>query len=138
MLGFDTFYHNDYDDATLARISNREGRILLTRDRGLLKRRLVSRGRYVWETDPEAQLVEVIRRFDLLGRIQPFRRCVHCNGVLEPIPKEEILDRLQPKTRLYYDEFRICPDCDHLYWKGSHYQHMERFIRSLGERCGQG
>jgi uncharacterized protein with PIN domain len=131
MLGFDTLYRNDYDDATLAQVSSREGRILLTRDRGLLKRRIVSHGFYVWESHPEAQLRDVLRRYDLYDQIAPFRRCVHCNAVLEPVAKEEILDRLQPKTRRYFDEIRQCPGCGQIYWKGSHYEQMQRFIADL-------
>jgi uncharacterized protein with PIN domain len=133
LLGFDTLYRNDYDDATLARISSREQRILLTRDRGLLKRSVVTHGCHLWETAPERQLAEVLRRLDLYRAIAPFRRCMRCNGLLAPVPKEAVLDRLAPKTRLYYDEFRRCQACDRVYWKGSHYEHMQRFVARLLE-----
>ncbi len=83
MLGFDTLYRNDYDDPELAQISHAEKRTLLTRDRGLLKRSMVTRGYYVRETNPRRQVAEVIRRFDLGGLVAPFRRCITCNGVLE-------------------------------------------------------
>jgi uncharacterized protein len=132
MLGFDTLYRNDFDDETLAGIAGADHRILLTRDRALLQRRAVTRGYHVWETDPERQLVEVARRYDLVRLMQPFRRCVHCNGLLESVAKEAILDRLQPKTRNYYDEFSVCPDCDRIYWKGSHYEKMLKTIEQLG------
>jgi uncharacterized protein len=132
MLGFDTLYRNDFDDETLAGIAGADHRILLTRDRALLQRRAVTRGYHVWETDPERQLVEVARRYDLVRLMQPFRRCVHCNGLLESVAKDAILDRLQPKTRRYYDEFSICPDCDRIYWKGSHYEKMLKTIEQLG------
>lgn len=131
MLGFDTLYRNDYDDAALAVLASSEGRILLTRDRALLQRRLVTRGYYVWETKPQRQLIEVLRRFDLLAEIAPFRRCPLCNGVLVPIAKDAIAQRLQPKTRLYYDDFRVCVDCGQIYWKGSHYEQMQQFITEL-------
>src|SRR5690554_6793227 len=81
MLGFDTLYRNDYTDPELAAISAGEGRTLLTRDRGLLKRRVVTHGYCVRSTDPREQVAEVVRRFDLVHRIKPFRRCAHCNGV---------------------------------------------------------
>ena len=131
MLGFDTLYRNDYHDNELAELSSREGRMLLTRDRGLLKRRVVTHGYHVWETDPERQLVEVVRRFDLLRTIAPFRRCMHCNGLLEPVRKEVIPDRLLPKTRQYYDEFSVCQSCGRIYWKGSHYERMQQLIGRL-------
>jgi uncharacterized protein len=130
LLGFDTLYRNDYPDPLLVQISHREGRILLTRDRGVLKHRLVTHGYYVWETDPTCQVVEVLRRFDLAGAVAPFRRCMRCNGLLEPVAKERITDQLQPKTRLYYDEFRQCAGCGRVYWKGSHHERMQRFVES--------
>ena len=131
MLGFDTIYCNDYADEELAQISSQEGRILLTRDRGLLKRSEVTHGYCIRGTNSGRQLVEVLRRFDLFQAVTPFMRCVRCNGSLEPVSKEAISQRLQPKTRQYYDEFRICQGCDRIYWKGSHYQRMQRFIQSV-------
>ncbi len=131
LLGFDTLYQNDYQDEELARISNQEGRILLSRDRGLLKRNLVSRGYCVRESDPQQQLIELTQRFDLRRQMNPFQRCLRCNGVLEPIAKEAISQRLMANTRQYYQEFRICSDCRQIYWKGSHYHHMTRLIKQL-------
>ena len=105
MLGFDSLYRNDYRDDELARISHAEGRILLTRDRGLLKRSLVTHGYLVRSDDPREQLAEVIHRFDLRDAIQPLERCLRCNGELEPVAKEEVADRLPPRTREHYDTF---------------------------------
>jgi uncharacterized protein with PIN domain len=134
LLGFDTWYDNGYEDDELARISSQEGRVLLTRDRGLLKRSVVTHGYCVRGTNPRRQLVEVLRRFDLFEVVQPFRRCIRCNGLLEPVSKEAVLDRLPPKTRDYYDEFRRCQACDQVYWKGSHFQRMQQFVRRVLER----
>ena len=128
LLGFDTLYRNDYSDAELARISSEEGRLLLTRDRGLLKRGMVSHGYYVRATEPFAQLVEVLRRLDLFGAVRPFHRCVKCNGTVEPVAKESVLEALLPKTRLYYDDFYRCVACGRVYWRGSHYERMERLV----------
>ena len=133
MMGFDAWYRNDYADAELARISSAERRILLTRDRGLLKRSLVTHGYCLRATDSKQQLVEVLRRFDLLDSIEPFRRCLRCNGLLEPVEKEAILDRLHPRTQQYYQVFQICRTCDRIYWKGSHVQRMERLIHHVGQ-----
>jgi uncharacterized protein len=128
LLGFDVLYRNDYDDATLAEISRLEGRILLTRDRGLLKRSRVLHGYHVWETDPDQQVSEVLHRYGLFPVVQPFRRCTRCNTPLEPVEKASVEHRLQPKTRLYYHEFAICPACDRIYWKGSHFDKMRRLV----------
>jgi uncharacterized protein len=131
ILGFDALYQNDSPDEVLAQVSSREDRILLTRDRGLLKRSIVIHGYCVRKTNPWRQLVEVLQHFGLLGSITPFQRCPHCNGLTKPTSKALICDRLPSKVRQYYDEFRVCQTCGQIYWKGTHYDHMQRFIADL-------
>ena len=128
MLGFDCLYQNDYNDEEMAARAQKEGRILLSRDRRLLMRKVVSFGYCLRSLDPVEQLPEVIERFDLTKRLVPFHRCLRCNHPLEPVAKEAILDRLEPLTRLYFDEFQICPACKQIYWKGSHYERMTTLI----------
>ena len=128
MLGFDTWYRTDAGDDELAIVAATERRILLTRDRGLLKRSIVRRGACVRSDLPVEQLVEITRRFDLAERWQPFGRCLRCNTPLVAVTREAVLHRLQPLTRVHYDEFRRCPGCDAVYWKGSHHARMERLI----------
>jgi uncharacterized protein with PIN domain/sulfur carrier protein ThiS len=124
MLGFDTLYRNDFDDPELAQISAEQKRILLTRDRGLLKRSLVTRGFCLRTREPRRQLLDVMRRFDLLGQVRPFTRCMACNGLLKVVDKAEIEDQLQPLTRKYYQDFSRCEQCCQIYWKGSHHERM--------------
>jgi uncharacterized protein with PIN domain len=124
ILGFDTLYANDYQDERLAEIANRYDRILLTRDRHLLMRKAVTYGYWVRNLEPDAQVAEVMRHYWLYGKTNPFKRCLRCNQPLQPVRKEDILDRLEPLTKRYYDEFCICPACKQIYWKGSHYEHM--------------
>ena len=131
LIGFDTLYENDYQDDELAQISSQQRRILLTQDRGLLKRNLVTHGYCVRESNPEQQLLEVVRRFDLTESIEPFQRCLRCNGLLQEIAKEEISQQLLPDTRRYYDEFHMCQSCNQVYWKGSHYQRMRDFLKRV-------
>lgn len=133
MLGFDALYQNDFQDEELASLSSIGRRILLTKDRGLLKRGEVTHGYCVREFHPRRQLVEVLRRFDLVGSIEPYKRCIRCNGMLTPVDKEEIIDQLQPETRQYYDEYHRCQDCARIYWRGSHYQRMQLFIAQILE-----
>jgi len=138
MLGFDSLYQNDYQDDQMAAILVHETRILLSRDRRLLMRKAIRYGYCLRSLEPEEQLEEVVRRFDLAGRITPFRRCLRCNGILEPVGKKIVLARLQPLTKKYYQEFVICHACDHVYWKGSHYGRMEAMIsRLLKDRNSQ-
>ncbi len=131
LLGFDTLYRNDYADEELARISASQERILLTRDKGLLMRSLVTYGYYVRATNPEQQVVEVLRRFNLFKSVEPFRRCIRCNGLLEPVDKESILDQLPPKTQLLINEFHRCSACGQIYWKGAHFERMQQFIQGV-------
>ena len=131
MLGFDCLYRNDYDDAELAELVQREKRILLSRDRRLLMRKVVQYGYCLRSLEPPEQLTEVVRRFDLADKIRPFHRCLRCNGALQPVSKETVLDRLEPLTKIHYDEFSLCPACDQVYWKGSHVERMEKLIESV-------
>lgn len=131
LAGFDTLYRNDYRDEELAGVSSREGRILLTRDQGLLKRGAVTHGYSVRETTPRRQLVEVLRRFDLFERVKPFERCLRCNGLLASVPKAAVVDRLPPRTRQLYHEFHRCRACERVYWKGSHYSRLESFLERI-------
>jgi hypothetical protein len=131
LLGFDTLYRNDWDAADLASVAAAERRCLLTRDLGLLKRGEVERGYWLRATDPGLQIREVIDRLDLRGSARPFSRCLVCNGELEAIAKTEILDELPPRTRRDHDEFRNCPACGRIYWRGSHHERLERTVRDL-------
>jgi len=131
MLGFDCLYRNDYDDPELARISSTQVRTLLTCDRKLLHRNEVTHGYFVRSRDPQVQISEVIRHFGLNQRIRPFSRCINCNGLIAPVDKAVIADRLQPKTRQHYDVFYICQDCEQIYWQGSHVPEMIRLIDEI-------
>lgn len=135
LFGFDVWWSNDADDKTLADISAEQRRILLTRDRGLLKRRTITHGLFVRPDDPEEQAIAVIRRLDLRRRLAPLTRCMRCNGILAPVTKDEVIDRLEPLTREYYDDFSRCTHCGRIYWAGSHHAKLlaliERLLRRL-------
>jgi uncharacterized protein with PIN domain len=132
ILGFDAIYQNDYQDVQLAQIAVEQNRIILTRDRQLLMRKSIIYGYAIRSLIPEEQTAEVIDRFGLTPYIDPFHRCLRCNTPLEPVSKTKIIHRLEPKTKKYFHEFRICPNCDRIYWKGSHYDRMVRLISRLG------
>ncbi len=135
MLGFDTIYQNNLEDVRLAEISFHEDRIVLSRDLGLLKRKIIKRGYYARSTVPRQQLIEVITRYQLVDKIKPLKRCIQCNGNIQPIPKVGIKMLVSEKTLCYYDEFFICSVCNQIYWKGSHYYHMQEFINQIIQQC---
>jgi uncharacterized protein with PIN domain len=132
LLGFDTlYYHNRFDDDALAQIAQDQDRLLLTRDRGLLKRKAVVFGYCLRSQDSQEQLLEVLRRFELLADVAPWQRCLRCNGLLAPVPKAQIIDRLEPKTKAHFNEFHICATCQQIYWKGSHYDPLISIVESV-------
>ncbi len=131
MLGFDVLYRNDFRDDELVRISVVERRILLSKDRELLADPQIARGYHVQAKHPPEQLTEILRRFDLFHSVLPFRRCIRCNNLLEPVSKEIVLGQLPPAVAQSYNEFQRCPVCSRVYWKGSHYSRMEKFIVNI-------
>jgi uncharacterized protein with PIN domain len=135
MLGFDTLYKNDFDDPALADISADEHRILLTCDRLLLMRKQVSHGCFVRNRQPQQQLLEILSRFGLYDELKPFTRCIHCNGITQPVEKQAIEAQLLPKTKKYYNEFFQCSSCKKIYWKGSHYLKMKEMVNSVKTMC---
>jgi uncharacterized protein len=134
VLGFDVWWSSDADDQTLADISREQHRILLTRDRGLLKRRAITHGLFVHADQAEEQTLEVIRRLDLRERLAPLTRCVRCNGRLATVTKDEVIDQLEPLTRQHYDEFSRCAECGRIYWPGSHYARLCSLVGRLRDR----
>jgi uncharacterized protein len=131
MLGFDVSFRAEAPDEELARVAAGERRVLLTRDAGLLKRRLVTHGYRVRESSPRRQLAEVVRRLDLPRAIAPFTRCLVCNHLLEPVSKDEILPELPPRVREAQRTFSRCPCCRRIYWPGSHHCRMERLVMEV-------
>ncbi len=128
LMGFDTLFSNAYADDEIVRISEEQGRIVLTRDRRLLHAKAVTHGYWVRSVWPRRQVDEVVRRFDLAGQVRPFSRCADCNGRIEPVAKEAVADQLEPKTKKYYEKFYRCPSCGKIYWEGSHVGKLrERF-----------
>lgn len=130
-LGFDTSYRHDCADKELAAIAGSQRRILLTRDRNLLKRSVVEFGHLVRAFDPQAQLLEVMWLYRLDDKIKPFTRCLLCNGLLSPVAKKDILQFLEPLTIKYYDSFSRCDDCRQIYWSGSHREHMSKTLNGV-------
>lgn len=132
LLGFDTLYKNDWDDAKLAQIAALgKKRIILTRDHGLLKRKQVTHGYFVRSDKPAQQAREVLARFDLYRIAQPFSRCTQCNGLIQPAHKRELLDHLPPRVAGRCDEFAECGGCGRICWKGSHYGRMGQVVGGL-------
>jgi uncharacterized protein with PIN domain len=128
LAGFDCLYRNDYRDSELITAALAERRIILTRDKGLLKQRLVTHGYFVRRTESEEQLREVVRAFQLEAALRPFSRCRECNAELHDVPKAQVLARLPEKVRAAYERFQLCPGCGRIYWEGTHYARLRRLL----------
>lgn len=137
LLGVDTAYEStDIGDPALAARSAAERRVMLSRDRGLLRRRELWAGAFVYSTRPEEQLSYVLDRFD--PELRPWTRCTACNGLLREARKEEVADQLKGGTHRTYEVFAQCADCKRAYWKGAHHAQLvdlvERAVASRAKR----
>lgn len=130
MLGFDTAYKNDYSQSQLIQISKEEERVLLSRNTSLSANKEIENF-VITHENPSRQLISVIEHFDLKSQLQLFSRCLVCNGILEPVSKESILNSLQKNTAQYFDKFWQCNCCKRIYWKGSHYGRMLQTIERI-------
>ncbi|MEU0334721.1 Mut7-C RNAse domain-containing protein [Streptomyces sp. NPDC006193] len=134
LLGVDTAYEStDIGDPALAARSAAEKRVMLSRDRGLLRRRELWAGAFVYSTRPEDQLHDVLDRF--APELRPWTRCTACNGLLRQAAKDEVADQLKGGTRRSYDVFAQCTECGRAYWKGAHHEQLEAVVeRALSMR----
>lgn len=131
MMGFDTLYSNHFHDDEIVARAEMEGRIVLSRDRELLKRRNVTHGCYLHAQKAEQQLREIVERLDLARSAKPFTLCLHCNAPLRPVDKAVVLDRLPPRVKENYERFSTCDVCGRVYWEGSHWRNMRRVLDDL-------
>ena len=128
MAGFDTLWGNSWGDDEIVTLASAQRRTILTRDKGMLRRREVERGYFVRATQSEAQLAEVLRALQLEGLVRPFARCRECNTLLEDVPKSDVVNRLPEKVRGHYERFKRCPGCERVYWEGSHFERMRKIF----------
>ncbi|CAE6736423.1 Mut7-C RNAse domain-containing protein [Paraburkholderia aspalathi] len=131
LAGFDTLYDNHYPDADIEALAAAQQRIVLTRDRELLKRRSITHGCYVRTLRPREQLREVFERLDLAGSAQPFRLCLMCNAPLRRIAKDEVGDRAPDGVLERHNQFVTCDVCRRVFWEGTHWQRMRALMDSV-------
>ncbi len=128
MAGFDTLYDNNFRDCEIEAIAARDGRIVLTRDRELLKRRTITHGCYVHALKAQRQMREIFDRLDLAASVRPFTLCLYCNALLRDIDKALVLERIPPSVRTLQTHFSTCDICRRVYWKGSHWRRMRALL----------
>jgi uncharacterized protein with PIN domain len=131
LLGFDAAYDQNAQDRQLLEVMAREERALLTRDRRLLMHSVVQTGYFPRSQHGVEQTIGTIRRFDLSGLIAPFTRCLRCNALLEQVDKAQVMEKLEPLTKIYYAAFRRCPGCGQIYWRGSHFDKLTARVEEV-------
>jgi len=131
ICGFDVLYNWKWDDNDIIKYANRDNRIILTHDAGLLKNKKVNKGYWTRSQNPDEQIVEVIDRYHLSGKIKPLKRCLHCNNLLVKTSKTEIKNKVPFMIFNKYRQFLCCHKCDNIYWKGPHYDSMKAFIKKI-------
>jgi len=134
MMGYDTTVFDGPDDWQMVRIALAEDRIIITKDSGVTKRRVIATGRLhallVAGDDPEKQIEQVISAFKL-DAIMSFSRCIECNGVLAPREPEEVKDRVPSYVFKTKKQFVECPACHRIYWRGTHWQAMLKTLKKF-------
>jgi uncharacterized protein with PIN domain len=138
LLGIDAAYESeDIGDPALATLSATERRVMLSRDRGLLRRREIWAGAYIYSDQPDDQLRDVLERF--APTLTPWTRCTACNGVLGPADKESVQELLEHGTQRTYDVFAQCEACERVYWRGAHHTRLaaivEDAVREFGDHA---
>jgi len=128
----DACWKSDFEDAQIAEIAARDGRIVLTRDRKLLERRAITHGCYLHSTTPEAQLRELFGRLDLARSIKPFTRCTVCNAPLRDADKDAVAARVPHRVLSLHERFAECGDCGRVYWEGSHWRRVRDLLDEVG------
>ncbi len=137
MLGYDTLFFNGSDDSNMIATALAEGRVILTRDTQIMKRRVVASGRlkvvFIQDDDPELQIQQVINTLDLDCQFRPFAICLECNQPLLERTKQQVKDLVPPYVFQTQSQYMECPNCHRIYWRGTHWEAMtkklEQYIR---------
>lgn len=136
LMGYDTRFFDGDDDADLVAIARDEGRVILSRDTQIMERRLITSGRVkavlIKSDQPERQIQQVMDALGLDSHFRPFTICLECNQPLVERSKEEVKDLVPPYVFKTQSQFMQCPNCQRIYWRGTHWRAMTRNLERLG------
>jgi uncharacterized protein with PIN domain len=129
VLGYDAAYDASLADPALVRLAEAEGRVLLTRDRHLLRELRPARAIEVRRDAPLEQLRDVVAELALAPPPELFTRCLVCNALLPAaMPDDEAARAVPPGARGLPGPVRRCARCGRVYWAGSHVRRMRRAL----------
>ena len=134
-MGYDTLFFDGSDDSRMVATALAEGRVILTRDTQIMKRRVVTNGRLkailIQSDEPEQQMYQVINTLNLDCRFRPFALCLECNQPLQEKSKQQVKDRVPPYVFQTQDQYMECPACHRIYWRGTHWQAMTQRLKKF-------
>ena len=140
MMGYDSVFFDGEDDSSMVRQALAEGRIILTRDTEIMKRRVVTSGRLkavlIESEEPEQQIRQLMDTLDLKHQLRPFTLCLECNHPLVGRSRKEVEDRVPPYVYRTQSQYMECPACHRIYWRGTHWQAMTRKLDKLASVSG--
>jgi uncharacterized protein len=133
ILDVDVVYDPALDDPEIVERAVAEDRVILTRDRKLVERRLARNHLLIRSEVVDEQVRQVIEELGI--RPDPGRllgRCLRCNVPTEPVSPEEARGRVPPWIARTQDEYRACPSCGRIYWPGTHVERMKKRLARMG------
>lgn len=128
VLGWDTVYEPALSDRAQVELAAAEGRVLLTRDRHLLRELRPARAIEVRSDVPLEQLRQVVEALSPAPPPELFTRCLVCNTPLVDVPPSAYATLVPPASRGLPGPVRQCPTCERVYWPGSHARRMRRAL----------
>lgn len=135
MMGYDTVLFDHGHDDRMIRIALSEERVIVTRDTQLMKRRVITDGRLkavlITSDQPEQQISQVMDKLHLDTIFSPFSLCLECNQPLVEKSKAEVAGLVPPYVYKTQEQYMQCPDCQRVYWKGTHWQAMTQKLQGL-------
>jgi uncharacterized protein len=131
VMGIDVMYGRDIGDEQLLQYAASDGRVLLTRDRRLMRRRGQARRVFIESDYYHEQVRQVVQAFHLANRIEVFSRCIRCNTPLQTIAKEVVAGRVPSFIFATQMAFKHCTACERLYWGGTHRDNMLRQLQTM-------
>ncbi len=134
ILGFDVLYFSKIEDSDLLTLAQNEGRALLSRDNELIEKSRNIKTLFIESEDWNTQLEQVLNGFELWEDISPYSRCIECNVELRDLSKERAKNMVTPFVFERAESFALCPECDRVFWKGTHHKDMECKVEEILRR----
>ena len=137
MMGHDSLFFDGSDDSHMVALALAEGRVILTRDSEIMKRRVITGGRIkavlIDSEEPEQQMRQLMETLELRRQLRPFTLCLECNQPLVERNREEVKERVPPYVFKTQGQYMECPACHRIYWRGTHWEAMMKRLQKFSD-----